>query len=189
MTVKSRLSRRTLTPGIATLLTLAELAFAVPRATAQSLMQEAPNYGRSMVGQLERQGPEQRARVGADRRLRFIEPVAGARSPIGSLRLRVAPPSASGGVVEMLLAWNSDPRGVTPVETCRIPLDQLVSGVILPASATGGRTGSFTIQGRVVEPFQGELSPPVDVVLFSAAPTDNVLAKRRWPAGSFQCVQ
>ncbi len=91
----------------------------------------------------------------------------------------------------MLLAWNSDPRGVTPVETCRVRLEQLVSGVILPSSATGGRIGSFTIQARVVEPFQGDLSAPVDVVLLAAVPYDSGFARRRWPgeSGSFQCVQ
>ena len=132
--------------------------------------------------------------------LHFLEPSQGAAARIGDLRMKVAPPAAGGRTVEVLLAWNSDPRGVIPVETCRIPLDQLVSGVLLPASATQGHLGSFTIQARVVEPYQGPSSAPVDVTLRAAdgadgralrrAPTYEELPSRPRadPVGDFACI-
>ena len=124
---------------------------------------------------------------GTDDRLHFIEPASQSRALIGWLRMRVAPPAAGGRTVEVLLAWNSDPRGVTPVATCRAPLDELVAGVAPPASATTGHTGSFTIQARVVEPYLGALSAPVDVTLLPKS-DDRITVRRRSPDGDFKCM-
>jgi hypothetical protein len=135
---------------------------------------------------------------GSDR-LHFLQPQNGAVARIGDLRLLVAPVPAGGRTVEVLLAWNSDPRGVVPVETCRVPLDQLVAGVRLPATATRGRTGRFTIQARVIAPDQGAISAPVDVTLVTAEAFNRTIRSPRTydersrdsrpsPVGDFSCI-
>jgi hypothetical protein len=139
-------------------------------------------------------------RPDASAHLHFLEPASGQGAPIGELVMRVAPVTAGGRTAEVLLAWNSDPRGFVSIDTCRIALDQLVSGVRLPARATKGHTGRFTMQARIVEPFQGSLSAPVDVVLtaadgaearsFRRAPTYEDLRNRPRPdpVGDFACL-
>jgi hypothetical protein len=106
-------------------------------------------------------------------RLHFLQPAIGATLAASDLRLQVAPTADGGQTVEVLIAWNSDPSGVTPVETCQVPLERLVSGVMVPASAIRGRTGRFTIQARIVAPEPGPWSAPTDITLAATRPYDN----------------
>jgi hypothetical protein len=103
------------------------------------------------------------ARPPAPGRLRILEPSLGQDLQPGELRLRVTAPDGGGRTAEVLAAWNSDPSGVTPIVSCRVPLEQLVDGVRAPPEMTRGRLGGFTFQARVVEPYEGPLSAPVDV--------------------------
>jgi hypothetical protein len=176
---------------------LSSLGPARARAAPQGLATPAPQgaYSGRAAAQV---GSVRRPDVSAH--LHFLEPASGQSARIGELPMRVAPVTAGGRVVEVLLAWNSDPRGVVSIDTCRIALDQLVSGVRLPASATKGHTGRFTIQARIVEPFQGGQSAPVDVTLaaadgaearsFHRAPTYEDLRNRPRPepVGDFDCI-
>jgi hypothetical protein len=76
------------------------------------------------------------------------------------------------------------------VVSCRIPLEQLVAGVRLPASATQGRLGRFTLQARVIQPYDGAWSAPVDVVLsdWGASRDDSYRQRRPDPVGDFECA-
>jgi len=103
-------------------------------------------------------------------------------------------------MAEVLVAWNSAPSGATPVESCRVPLEQLLAGVMASPQVTRGREGRFTIQVRVIEPYQGPLSAPVDIRiasrrpavregLLAAPPRDAGILTRRAPTqvGDFAC--
>jgi len=132
-----------------------------------ALMAQAPQA----VAQLQRAGPlggrapdaATLARSSSSGHLRILEPAVGQELRPGELRLRVAQPPAGGRTAEILVSWNSDPSGVTPVESCQVPLQQLVAGVLAPPQITRGREGRFTIQARVIEPYQGALSAPVGI--------------------------
>lgn len=118
--------------------------------------------------------------------LHFVAPSPGETATPGGLSLRVAP--SSGRTAEILIAWNSDPRGVTPVWTCRIALDQLISGVRLPASATQGRLGRFTLQARVIQPDGGPWSAPVDVAIADSSRDYPARRQQSDPVGDFECA-
>jgi hypothetical protein len=100
----------------------------------------------------------------------LVEPARGAQAPLGQLRLRIEPPGRGSTEAEVAFKWLSHPMGVVQLFTWQVPIDQLVAGVIVPASATEGHIGYWEVQVRVAAPFESQWSPKVWIELTSPPP-------------------
>jgi hypothetical protein len=103
----------------------------------------------------------------------LLEPPVNAHVPIGELHARIDTPVGGGTMVEFALS-----RGEESVPW-RVKMAAAVAGIVLPAELTNGQPGKWRLTARVVEPFDGPVSAPVEIEL-----TDAVENASRPAAGS-----